>query len=874
MPAILPGFEYDIFISYRHNDNRSGWVTEFVKALQEELAATIKEPVSVYFDTNAYDGLLDTHNVDKSLERKLNSLILIPVFSQTYADTKSFAWNNEFCAYSKILKNDTIGKDIKLINGNVTSRILPIRIHDLETEDKTLIESELGAVLRSIDFIYREPGVNRPLTALDKREQNLAKTFYRDQVNKVAYAVKAIIQAIRNPTKAVAVEFSGEGLLQKEETKNSQPEISDNSVAVLPFANLSNDPAQEYFADGITENILMHLSALPKFRVISRTSVMRYKKTTKSAPEIAFELGVKYILEGSAQARKDKVRINVQLIDAQKDQPIWTKMFTESLEDIFEIENTVAETVAGQLKVALSPEQKEHLATLPTRNMEAYDQFLKGRHAYNQWNVAGYKLASEHFKKAIELDPDFKEAYSYLASSYSARMSWNGDLSPAQAKPDIVRYLHEAIQRGPTDNDFVTKAFVAFFIHKNFDEAERALLQAIALNANNALAIYTYSYVLNMMGRFDEAATWVEAAQKIEPGSIACYNYRALSFYMRGMFAETTAVLDEGLKLFPTVLRFYDLKGRVYLSTRNFKEAVAILEEGLQGSTVRPPSMLAYLIVAYAHLNETDKAQALFAELAERSKSEKGVNIYLVHACLGMSEKEKAMDWYAKAKQTNDVDLIWWNVDPLLTLLSKQAVADEQDSFSRAEDYVLQFLQNNMPDHAYHNLAHVHDVTQAVQTIGQEEQVNADELKLLRLAALLHDIGFVKTSKDHEAIGAEMAKEILPQFAIPEKSIEIIVNMILATKLPQSPATKLESILCDADLDYLGRNDFYETGGKLYQEMLEAGIVETEREWNIMQRTFLQSHKYHTNYSKTNRELPKQERLQEIAEKLKSRSAE
>jgi hypothetical protein len=104
MPAILPGFEYDIFISYRHNDNRSGWVTEFVKALQEELAATIKEPVSVYFDTNAYDGLLDTHNVDKSLERKLNSLILIPVFSQTYADTKSFAWNNEFCAYSKILK--------------------------------------------------------------------------------------------------------------------------------------------------------------------------------------------------------------------------------------------------------------------------------------------------------------------------------------------------------------------------------------------------------------------------------------------------------------------------------------------------------------------------------------------------------------------------------------------------------------------------------------------------------------------------------------------------------------------------------------------------------------------------------------------------
>lgn len=872
MPAILPGFEYDIFISYRHNDNRSGWVTEFVKALQEELAATIKEPVSVYFDTNAYDGLLDTHNVDKSLELKLNSLIFIPVLSQTYADTKSFAWSNEFCAYCKVLKNDAIGKDIKLINGNVTSRILPIRIHDLETEDTALIESELGSVLRSIDFIYREPGVNRPLTAHDKREQNIAKTFYRDQVNKVAYAVKAIIQAIRNPAKEVPVEFSNGLTSQKTEALHA--ETSDTSVAVLPFVNLSHDPAQDYFADGITENILMHLATLPKFRVISRTSVMRYKMTTKSAPEIATELGVKYILEGSAQARKDKVRINVQLIDALKDQPIWTKMFTESLEDIFEIENTVAEVVAEQLKISLSPEQKEQLSALPTRNMEAYDQFLKGRHAYNQWNVAGYKLASEHFKKAIELDPDFKEAYSYLASSYSARMSWNGDLSPTQAEPDITRYLKEAWQRGPSDNDYVTKAFVTFFVEKNFNEAERALLQGIALNANNALALYTYSYVLNMMGRFDEAAMWVEAAQKIEPGSIACYNYRALSLYLRGLYAETISVLDEGLKFFPNTLRFYDLKGRVCLTTGKYKETIEAVQKGFSLSEIRPPSMVAYLLTAYSNLKETGKASVLYTELEQRSKQqEKGVNIYLVHACLGLGETEKALAWYTKAKQTNDVDLIWWNVDPLLASIREKS-STEEDPFTSAEAHVLQFLQANMPNHAYHNLAHVHDVVQAVQTIGIAEQVSADELKVLRLAAWLHDIGFVKSSKDHEVIGTEMAREILPQFAIPEKSIEIIANMILATKLPQSPATKLEAILCDADLDYLGRNDFYETGGKLYLEMLEAGVVETEREWNIMQRTFLQAHKYHTSYNKTNRELLKQERLQEIAEKLKGRSAE
>ena len=141
MASILPGFEYDIFISYRHNDNRSGWVTEFVSALQEELAATLKEPVSVYFDTNPHNGLLETHNVDKSLEGKLKCLIFIPIISQTYCDSKSFAWQYEFTVFNKMVKEDQFGRDIRLSSGNVASRILPIKIHDLDPEDRTLLES-------------------------------------------------------------------------------------------------------------------------------------------------------------------------------------------------------------------------------------------------------------------------------------------------------------------------------------------------------------------------------------------------------------------------------------------------------------------------------------------------------------------------------------------------------------------------------------------------------------------------------------------------------------------------------------------------------------------------------------------------------------
>ena len=175
MPSILPGYEYDIFISYRHNDNRSGWVTEFVNALQEELAATIKEPLTVYFDKNPHDGLLETHHVDKSLEGKLKCLIFISIISQTYCDPKSFVWQHEFVAFNKLVKEDQFGRDIKLSNGNVASRILPIKIHDLDAEDKATIEHEIGGILRAVEFIFRSPGVNRPLSSTDKREENLSK---------------------------------------------------------------------------------------------------------------------------------------------------------------------------------------------------------------------------------------------------------------------------------------------------------------------------------------------------------------------------------------------------------------------------------------------------------------------------------------------------------------------------------------------------------------------------------------------------------------------------------------------------------------------------------------------------------------------------
>lgn len=198
MASIIPGFEYDIFISYRHNDNYAGWVTEFVTRLQEDLAAALKDHISVYFDTNLPDGLLETHDVDKSVEGKLKCLILMPIISQTYCDPKSFAWQHEFTAFNEMAQQDEFGRDIRLASGNIASRILPVQIHDLDEEDKLLLNNNLGGELRSIEFIYKSAGVNRPLSSMeDHPKDNVNKTYYRDQINKVANAAKEIISALK-----------------------------------------------------------------------------------------------------------------------------------------------------------------------------------------------------------------------------------------------------------------------------------------------------------------------------------------------------------------------------------------------------------------------------------------------------------------------------------------------------------------------------------------------------------------------------------------------------------------------------------------------------------------------------------------------------
>jgi len=366
----------------------------------------------------------------------------------------------------------------------------------------------------------------------------------------------------------------------------------------------------------------------------------------------------------------------------------------------------------------------------------------------------------------------------------------------------------------------------------------------------------------------------VEKAKEIDPLTVAYYNYQTICYYLSGNYDLAIELLSEAIKLYPAVIRLYDFLGRVYLTTKEFKKAAEALERGLNGTQIRPPSMIAFLAIAYLGIDQPEKASGLLNELTKRSdNAEKGVNFYLVHLYIAMGDQAAARSWLEKAKQTNDIDLIWLKVDPLLEGLDNVDYRDSaKPDFIAAEKHILQLLEEKLPTLAYHNLEHITDVLQSSMMIADAEKITDEDRALLRLAVLLHDSGFIYGTNDHELRSTKIAWELLPQFGLSELQIKSICAMIMATKIPQQPNNQLEKIICDADLDYLGREDFTDISQRLYEELKAQGIAQTEREWNLVQKTFFESHQYHTEFSKTNRANLKAIHFEKILISLKNRT--
>ncbi|MCX6329905.1 MAG: hypothetical protein NTZ85_10405 [Bacteroidia bacterium] len=563
MASLISGYNYDIFISYRQKDNKhDGWVTEFVNQLKGELEATFKEDISIYFDENPHDGLLETHSVDKSLEDKLKCLIFIPIISQTYCDSKSFAWQHEFCAFNRLAKEDQFGRDIKLTSGNVASRILPVKIHDLDPEDKTLLENELGGFIRGIEFIYKEPGVNRPLKPEDDEKKNLNNTIYRNQINKVANAVKEIIGALKKQS-----QHSEESPKQDIEAKNEpqknlrtiiitgilillalivlgyfiipklfkSSEPVEKTIAVLPFRNLSNDTTQLYFCDGFMEEILNDLQKVNSFTVRSRTSSDQYRDTKKSIATIGNELNVNYLVEGSIGHEGNNLKIWVQLIDSKADKHLWSNDYTREMKQIFSLQSEIAKEIASELKAVLSPEEIEKIEKRPTENLEAYNYYLQGNYYNTRSAWLDWKTAIKLYEKAIELDPGFALAYIGIAECFRNQYWFYQDRSE-----DMLRKCKQAIDKSFEIYPDLPAAHLAlgWYYYQGHLEYSKALEQAeivLKEQPGNTEAPFLSAAVYRRLGSWEMAKTNFLKAFELNPrSSINAYD-----------LAETYSVLRE-----------------------------------------------------------------------------------------------------------------------------------------------------------------------------------------------------------------------------------------------------------------------------------------------------------------------------------------
>jgi TolB-like protein len=532
MPSLIPGYEYDIFISYRQKDNKyDGWVTEFVENLKKELEATFKEEISVYFDINPHDGLLETHDVDESLKDKLKCLVFIPIISRTYCDPKAFAWENEFKTFVETASKDQFGLKVKLPGGNVANRVLPVQIHDLDIEDKKLVENELGGHLRGIEFIYKEHGVNRPLRANEDHPQdNLNKTYYRDQVNKVANAVKEIITALKklnqHPEEVVKEDFEVKSVPRKNHKttiiaglvialvliilgflfipKLFKPEEEiEKSIAVMPFKNDSPDQERMYFINGTMEAVLDNLCKIKDLRVPGRTSVEQYRDNPKPVRTIAGELNVNYILEGSGHRDGDNVRLHVQLLDARKDQHLWSKTYDANIEDIFSMQSEIAQLVAAEIKAIITPEEKQIIERVPTYDLTAWDYYQRGReesknnrgklrsvgYVSDNKNRTALERAEDLYRKALEYDSTFAQAYTGLAWVYYEKQYWEAFLSESYL--DSVLILADIALS--YDNQLSEAYSIKGQYYRQIGNPEQALREfeeAIKFNPNDWIAYY------------------------------------------------------------------------------------------------------------------------------------------------------------------------------------------------------------------------------------------------------------------------------------------------------------------------------------------------------------------------------------------------
>jgi TolB-like protein/DNA-binding winged helix-turn-helix (wHTH) protein/Flp pilus assembly protein TadD len=440
------------------------------------------------------------------------------------------------------------------------------------------------------------------------------------------------------------------------------------SLAVLPLESLSDDASQDYFADGMTDELITDLGQIRALRVVSRTSVMQYKRARKPLPQIARELNVDAVVEGTVLRDGEQVRITAQLIQASADKHLWAQSYEGDFRNAMALQRRVARAIVDQIQINLNPREEAALKNVTIVPPEAYEAYLKGRYFWNKRTADGLTAAVDHFQHAIEKDPNYAQAYSGLADAYALLGDWQyAVMTPKEALPKAKAAATKALELDDTLGEAHTSlAFCLDVFDWDFESAEREFRRAIELNPAYATAHHWYAWHLILLGRNDEAIAEMKRAGDLDPLSLIINADFAELLLIAHFYDESIQQSRKTIALDPTFGLAHNQLAQAYLQEKMNDEAIAELQKAIQLSG-GSATCRANLARAYAASGRRAEAGQLLADLKRRTEpvNSHASEIAMIYAALG--DRDRGMSWLERGyeERVNPSVLLRPGFDPL-----------------------------------------------------------------------------------------------------------------------------------------------------------------------------------------------------------------
>jgi serine/threonine protein kinase/Tfp pilus assembly protein PilF len=440
------------------------------------------------------------------------------------------------------------------------------------------------------------------------------------------------------------------------------------SIAVLPFVNMSADPENEYFSDGLAEDLINALSKIKEFRVSARTSTFSFKGEKIDVREIGGKLKVETVLEGSVRKAGNRLRITAQLINVRDGYHLWSEQYDRVMDDVFDIQDEITLAIVDALKVELLAGENQAVMKRYTQNVEAYNLYLQGRYYWNKMNIEAFRKSIDYFQRAVETDPTYALAYAGLADSYTGL----GDAGLSAIPPkEAFSNAMEAVQKALEIDDALAEAHASLAHLKMHDfdwsGTEQEFKRAIELNPNYATTYHMFAFYFALMERHDESIATIKRALELDPVSLGIKTDLGVLFYFARQYDQAIAQYHKTLEMDPGFVRAYVTLGSAYGQKGMYQEAIDMVQKAIDLSGDH--SKIAALGRVYALSGKKDEARKVIAELKALA-NQRYISPYcfaLIYASLG--EKDQAINWLQSAYKNHVSELIYMKVDPYLDKL-------------------------------------------------------------------------------------------------------------------------------------------------------------------------------------------------------------